>query len=93
MEKYLVINADDFGASVGINRGIVESHAKGVVTSTSLMVYGRAVQEAVALSREHPGLESACTSTYGGKTSVSSILVTTRLFAGSIVGNSANSSV
>ena len=56
MEKYLVINADDFGASVGINRGIIESHAKGVVTSTSLMVYGRAVQEAVALSREHPGL-------------------------------------
>lgn len=56
MEKYLVINADDFGASVGINRGIVESHTKGVVTSTSLMVYGRAVQEAVALSREHPGL-------------------------------------
>ena len=53
MEKYLVINADDFGASVGINQGIVESHTKGVVTSTSLMVYGRAVQEAVALSR-HP---------------------------------------
>ena len=56
MEKYLVINADDFGASVGINRGIVESHTEGVVTSTSLMVYGRAVEEAVALSREHPGL-------------------------------------
>ena len=56
MEKYLVINADDFGASVGINRGIVESHTKGVVTSTSLMVYGRAVKEAIALSQENPGL-------------------------------------
>ena len=56
MEKYLVINADDFGASVGINRGIVESHTKGAVTSTSLMVYGRAVEEAVALSLDNPGL-------------------------------------
>ncbi len=56
MDKYLVINADDFGASAGINRGIIDSHTKGVVTSTSLMVYGRAVKEAVALSRDHPNL-------------------------------------
>lgn len=56
MEKYLVINADDFGASVGINRGIIESHTHGVLTSTSMMVTGRAVNEAVALSRDHPGL-------------------------------------
>ena len=56
MERYLVINADDFGASAGINRGIIESHTHGVVTSTSLMVYGRAVNEAVALSEENPGL-------------------------------------
>ena len=38
MEKLLVINADDFGLSRGINRGIVESHERGVVTSTSLMI-------------------------------------------------------
>ena len=56
MSKYLIINADDFGASVGINRGIFESHTRGVVTSTSLMVTGRAVHEAVAISRDCPGL-------------------------------------
>jgi predicted glycoside hydrolase/deacetylase ChbG (UPF0249 family) len=55
-EKYLVINADDFGASTGVNRGILECHTRGVVTSTSLMVTGRAVDEAVILSREHPAL-------------------------------------
>ncbi len=56
MSKYLIINADDFGASVGLNRGILEGHAHGVVTSTSLMVTGAAVQEAVAMSRDCPGL-------------------------------------
>lgn len=56
MPKYLIINADDFGASVGINNGIVESHSRGVVTSTSLMVAGRAVHEAVAMSRDCPAL-------------------------------------
>jgi predicted glycoside hydrolase/deacetylase ChbG (UPF0249 family) len=52
----VIINADDFGASAGINRGIVEAHARGVVTSTSLMVTGRAVHEAVAMSKDHPRL-------------------------------------
>lgn len=54
--KFLIFDADDFGASVGVNRGIIESHTCGVVTSTSLMVTGRAVQEAVAMSRDHPNL-------------------------------------
>jgi predicted glycoside hydrolase/deacetylase ChbG (UPF0249 family) len=54
--RYLIVNADDFGASGGINRGIVECHVRGIVTSTSLMVTGRAVHEAVALSREYPRL-------------------------------------
>ena len=48
MEKNLIVNGDDFGASAGINRGIVESHARGIVTSTSLMVTGRAAREAAA---------------------------------------------
>lgn len=56
MEKYLIVNADDFGASAGINRGILESYTRGVVTSTSLMVTGGAVREAVAMSRDHPAL-------------------------------------
>jgi predicted glycoside hydrolase/deacetylase ChbG (UPF0249 family) len=54
--KNLIFNADDFGASTGVNRGIVECHRNGVVTSTSLMVTGRAIDEAVALSRDCPDL-------------------------------------
>jgi predicted glycoside hydrolase/deacetylase ChbG (UPF0249 family) len=56
MAKHLIINADDFGASIGINRGILECHTRGVLTSASLMVTGRAVQDAVAMSRDHPTL-------------------------------------
>jgi predicted glycoside hydrolase/deacetylase ChbG (UPF0249 family) len=54
--RHLIFNADDFGASTGINRGIAECHSRGVVTSTSLMVLGAAVGEAVAMSRDMPGL-------------------------------------
>lgn len=54
--KYLIVNADDFGASAGINRGIIDCHTRGIVTSTSLMVTGQAVHEAVQLSREYPEL-------------------------------------
>jgi chitin disaccharide deacetylase len=54
--KYVIFNADDFGASPGVNRGIVESHAFGVVTSASLMVTAPAAREAVTLAAEHPEL-------------------------------------
>ena len=54
--KWLIITADDFGISQGINRGIVEAHLSGVVTSTSLMVDRPACEEAVALARRCPKL-------------------------------------
>lgn len=38
MTKYLIINADDFGIAPGVNRGILELHEIGVVTSTSIIV-------------------------------------------------------
>jgi predicted glycoside hydrolase/deacetylase ChbG (UPF0249 family) len=56
VEKNLIVNADDFGASTGVNRGILECHTRGVVTSASLMVTGHAVREAIAMSRDYPGL-------------------------------------
>jgi predicted glycoside hydrolase/deacetylase ChbG (UPF0249 family) len=56
MARFLIVNADDFGASTGVNRGILEGHTRGIVTSTSLMVTGRAVAEAVAMSRDLPAL-------------------------------------
>ena len=55
-DRYVIFNADDFGASDGVNRGIVEGHVRGVVTSTSFLVTGRRAEEAAAMSRDHPGL-------------------------------------
>lgn len=56
MKRHLIVNADDFGQTSGVTRGIVECHRRGIVTSTSLMVTGRALEEAAALSRENPKL-------------------------------------
>jgi chitin disaccharide deacetylase len=50
--KYLVVNADDLGACAGVNRGIVEGHRRGIVTSASLMVGMPGSEEAARLSRE-----------------------------------------
>jgi chitin disaccharide deacetylase len=55
-DRYVIFNADDFGASEGINRGIIHCHTQGVLTSTSLMVTGRAAEEAASLSHVHPEL-------------------------------------
>ncbi len=54
--RRIIFNADDFGASTGVNRGIVDCHRDGVLTSTSMMVTGAAVDGAVALSRDNPEL-------------------------------------
>jgi predicted glycoside hydrolase/deacetylase ChbG (UPF0249 family) len=54
--RSLIVNADDFGQSPGVNRGIIEAHADGIVTSASLMVRWPAAAEAAAYAREHPGL-------------------------------------
>src|SRR5438094_4776895 len=54
--KYLIVNADDFGASRGINRGIIEAHRNGIVTSASLMVNTPFSAEAAKLADEVPHL-------------------------------------
>ena len=38
MSKQLIVNADDLGISAGVNRGILETHQRGIVTSTTAMV-------------------------------------------------------
>ncbi len=50
--KYLIVNADDFGASRGINRGIIEAHRNGIVTSTSLIVNTPFGEEAAKLANQ-----------------------------------------
>jgi chitin disaccharide deacetylase len=56
MQTCVILNADDFGLSPGINRGIIEAHRDGILTSSSLMAVGDAFEEAVALAHEHPDL-------------------------------------
>jgi chitin disaccharide deacetylase len=52
----LIINADDFGYSKGVNLGIIEAHQNGVVTSTTLMANMPGAQHAAGLSKKNPGL-------------------------------------
>lgn len=55
--KELIVNADDFGLSSGVNRAVIQAWKDGVLTSTSLMVGGKGFEEAVSLARENPGLQ------------------------------------
>ena len=50
-ERILVVNADDFGRSTGVNGGIVRAHEEGIVTSATLMVRWPAAEDAAAYAR------------------------------------------
>ncbi|MDT2757468.1 chitin disaccharide deacetylase [Enterococcus asini] len=52
----LIVNADDFGYSAGINYGIIEAHRKGILTSTTLMANMPGFDHAVQLSKEYTEL-------------------------------------
>ncbi len=54
--RRLIVNADDFGLSAGVNRGVARAHEHGVVTSASLMVRAPFAAEAAAYAAAHPGL-------------------------------------
>jgi hopanoid biosynthesis associated protein HpnK len=66
--KRLIINADDFGFTRGVNEGIVRAFKLGVVTSTTLMANGEAFDHAVELAKANPGLAVGChLAVVGGK--------------------------
>ncbi|MGC5328901.1 chitin disaccharide deacetylase [Brevibacillus sp. SYSU BS000544] len=52
----LIVNADDFGYSRGVNWGIIEAHREGIVTSATMMVNMHALEHAVLLANDHPKL-------------------------------------
>ncbi len=52
----LIVNADDFGQSSGVTRGVLEAHDRGIVTSASLMVRWPAAEKAAAAVSARPRL-------------------------------------
>lgn len=54
--KWLIVNGDDFGFTNGVNRGIIDAHRRGILTSTSLLVDRPACEAAIAAGREYPAL-------------------------------------
>jgi predicted glycoside hydrolase/deacetylase ChbG (UPF0249 family) len=63
--KVCIVNGDDFGLSPGVNRGIVDAHRHGVLTSASLLVDTPFAADAARQGRTHPrlslGLHAALT--------------------------------
>ncbi|WP_413374825.1 chitin disaccharide deacetylase [Alkalihalobacillus sp. 1P02AB] len=53
----LIVNADDFGLSEAVNLGIIDAFQNGVVRSTSLMMNGCALEDAICKSKENPALK------------------------------------
>lgn len=58
--KRLIINADDFGLTKGVNRGIAECFAAGGITSATLMANSAAFDDAVAIAKANPKLGVGC---------------------------------
>jgi hopanoid biosynthesis associated protein HpnK len=56
----LIVNADDFGLTSGVNRAISLANREGIVTSATVMANSRAFQEAVEVAKQQPGLHTGC---------------------------------
>ncbi|WP_214816866.1 carbohydrate deacetylase [Exiguobacterium sp. s59] len=55
-KTFVLVNADDFGLTTGVNAGTLESHLNGIVNSATMIMNGYAVEEAVQLAKQHPSL-------------------------------------
>lgn len=58
--RRLIVNADDFGLTSGVNRGIVQAHDQGIVTSSTLMACSSRFDEAVQLAKQNSRLSVGC---------------------------------
>src|SRR5215475_2134629 len=54
--KRLIVHADDFGLTSGVNRAIIEGHTRGAITSATLMANMPGFDAAVRLAKDHPSL-------------------------------------
>ena len=55
--KRLIVTADDFGLSSGVNRAVEQSWKNGLLTCASIMPGEGAFDEAVKIARRNPGLQ------------------------------------
>lgn len=58
--RKLILNADDFGATRGVNDGIIRAHRDGILSSATLMAGGAAFDDAVAQAKANPSLGIGC---------------------------------
>jgi hopanoid biosynthesis associated protein HpnK len=58
--RRLIVNADDFGLTQGVNRAIVEAHGHGVVTSATVMANGPAFEDAIERAKSTSRLSLGC---------------------------------
>lgn len=68
--KQLILNADDFGLTPGVNEGIIRAHQQGILTSATLMATGRAFDDAAARVKAAPRLGVGCHLVLVGGTAV-----------------------
>ena len=71
--KYLIVNADEFGLSSGVNKGIIEAFQNGIVRSTTLVVTGKCYDDAITFLRNNPELGAGVHLTLTGGIPVSNI--------------------
>ena len=58
--RRLIVNADDFGLTSGVNRAIIEGNRSGIVTSATLMANAQATESAIDLAVALPSLKTGC---------------------------------
>ena len=58
--KRLIVNADDFGLTAGVNAAVIELHQRGPLTSTTLMANAVATSDAIHFARATPTLGVGC---------------------------------
>lgn len=68
--KRLILNADDFGLTRGVNQGIIRAHQHGILTSTTLMATAPEFEDACALALANPALGVGCHIVLVGGTAV-----------------------
>lgn len=56
----LIVNADDFGLTSGVNQAIAELHGARLVTSTTLMARAQATGQAIRIAQQTPSLGAGC---------------------------------